>query len=283
VNAASTLERDALMPRPPEGMGRGLGLAVLVHLGLIAALAVGVNWRRSEPQGMEAELWSAVPQVAAPRAVEPPPPPPPPPEPKPRPRVEQPQPAQQAREAQIAVEKERERKQKLKAQQEEAEKAGRQREEQRKKAEAEKKAEADKKDAERKKRERLEAEQKRLDAERERNLQEIIRKAGGGPGTSPGTAAQSSGPSAGYAGRIKARVLPNIVFTETTTRNPVAEVEVRLSSDGRILSTRLLKPSGMPAWDDAVLRAVERTEQLPRDVDGRVPSTMVLTFSPNER
>ncbi|RYF35984.1 MAG: protein TolA, partial [Comamonadaceae bacterium] len=38
--------------------------------------------------------------------------------------------------------------------------------------------------------------------------------------------------------------------------------------------------SGSPAWDEAVQRALERTGSLPRDVDGRVPSPVVIGFRP---
>jgi colicin import membrane protein len=31
-----------------------------------------------------------------------------------------------------------------------------------------------------------------------------------------------------------------------------------------------------------VIRAVVKTEVLPRDIDGRVPSAMVISFRPNE-
>ncbi|HRP27833.1 MAG TPA: protein TolA, partial [Burkholderiaceae bacterium] len=34
--------------------------------------------------------------------------------------------------------------------------------------------------------------------------------------------------------------------------------------------------------DDAVLRAIDKTAVLPRDVDGRVPSTLLLVFQPGE-
>jgi colicin import membrane protein len=33
------------------------------------------------------------------------------------------------------------------------------------------------------------------------------------------------------------------------------------------------------AWDDAILRAIEKTGTLPRDTDGRVPASMILGFS----
>jgi len=44
----------------------------------------------------------------------------------------------------------------------------------------------------------------------------------------------------------------------------------------------LLKSSGHKGWDDAVLKALEKTEKLPRDTDGRVPSPMVITFRPRD-
>lgn len=96
-----------------------------------------------------------------------------------------------------------------------------------------------------------------------------------------GTSAKSSGPSAGYAGRVKARILPNVVFTDEAAGNPEAEVEVRTTPDGTIMSQRLLKSSGNKAWDDAVMKAIVRTGSLPRDIDGRVPSPMIIQFKPN--
>ncbi|MEX8520623.1 MAG: cell envelope integrity protein TolA [Leptothrix sp. (in: b-proteobacteria)] len=108
--------------------------------------------------------------------------------------------------------------------------------------------------------------------------------AGGSPtGSTAGTAAQSSGPSAGYEGRIRARILPNVVFTGQASGHPTAEVEVKVAIDGTIIGRRLLKSSGLPDWDQAVLRAIDRAEVLPRDVDGRIPPVMVLTFDPNKR
>jgi colicin import membrane protein len=62
--------------------------------------------------------------------------------------------------------------------------------------------------------------------------------------------------------------------------NPVAEVEVRTAADGTILSSKIIKSSGVTSWDDAVLRAIEKTEVLPRDLDGRVPSPMIIALKP---
>ena len=261
------LQRDVLMPHPPGGMGPGLMLALLVHVALVIALAFGVNWHASEREGVEAELWAAVPQIAAPRAVEPEPAPvaKPPPKPVPVPKVE-PTPTP---DAQIAIERAK-------------------REEQRKQKELADKQEQEREKAQKAQEAKLEAqrkkeEEKRLAAQREANLKRMMGQAGAtGDAQSTGTAAQSAGPSAAYAGRIKARIKPNIVFTDNPSGNPMAEVEVRLSPDGRILSQKLIKASGLKEWDDAVQRAIERTEVLPRDVDGRVPPTMVIAFRPHD-
>ena len=70
-------DRDQFAPPRPPARLRAIVLAVLAHAILIGALTWGVNWKTSaDMPAVEAELWSAVPQQAAPRAVEPPAPPP---------------------------------------------------------------------------------------------------------------------------------------------------------------------------------------------------------------
>jgi colicin import membrane protein len=270
------MQAAARLPRiEGEGVSKGLLPALFCHGLLFWALAVGVNWRSSDEGAVaEAELWAAVPQAAAPRAVEPPPPPP---EPEVDRRAEQQRAeAQQQRlEAEIAERREREKKQRDKKLQEQRD-AEEKRREQQKTLEAERR---DKQAAERK----TKAEEARREAQRQENLRRIQGLAGasGGP-TATGTALQSAGPSAAYAGRIKARIKPNITLTETLAGNPLAEVEVRTAPDGLILSRRLVKASGNAQWDEAVLRAIDKTERLPRDSDGRVPPLLVITFRPND-
>jgi colicin import membrane protein len=106
--------------------------------------------------------------------------------------------------------------------------------------------------------------------------------AGSGDANSTGKAKQSSGPSASYGGRIRARIKPNITYTETPSGNPTAEVEVRTSPDGTIINRKLVKSSGIRSWDEAVLNAIDKTEVLPRDIDGRVPPSLTLVFSPKD-
>jgi colicin import membrane protein len=130
---------------------------------------------------------------------------------------------------------------------------------------------------------RAQEDAKKMEAQRQENMKRMAGLAGAtGATTSAGTALQASGPSASYGGRIRARVKPNIVFTEDIAGNPTAEVEVRTSPDGTIIGRKLLKTSGVPAWDEAVLKAIDKTEVLPRDVDGRVPPTLVISFRPKD-
>lgn len=276
---------DDLRPRQPGGLSRAALLAIGAHVLLVLALSLGVSWRSNDPPGVEAELWAAVPQVAAPRAVEPEPTPPKPaPKPEPAPKAEPPPPPPN-RDAEIAREK-REQKEKLEKQRledERKEEATRKKQQELAKADAEKKkAEDAKRDADKQK--KAEAERvARIEAEREKQLKRIMGEAGatGAPG-STGTAAQTAGPSASYAGRIKARIMPNIVFTDEISGNPLASVEVKVAPDGTIVGRRLVKSSGVAAWDEAVLRAIDKTEVLPRDTDGRVPPAMVIDFRPRD-
>ena len=281
-NAANA--HELLLPPPGGGLVRGAALALLAHALLFVALTSAVQWRTSPPETVSAELWSAVPQVAAPRAVETPAPPPPLPAPVP-PKVE-PKAEPAPPDPQIAIAKaEKERAERL-----QREKALQERERQAKK---EREAEALKREqAEARKREQqLKAEQlakqkaddERLAKLREDNLRRMMGQAGAtGAPDSTGTAARDAGPSKSYAGKLVATIKPNIVFTDTISGNPAAEVEVSAAPSGTILARRLVRSSGHKDWDDAVLRAIDRTGTLPRDTDGRVPPRIIVAFRPQE-
>ena len=118
---------------------------------------------------------------------------------------------------------------------------------------------------------------------REANLRRMMKEAGSSDDpAATGKAARTSGPSSGYEGRIRARIKPNIVLIGAVSGNPPATVEVRVAPDGTIVGRKLVKSSGSPVWDETVLRAIDKTEVLPKDVDGRVPPTIVITFRPND-
>jgi colicin import membrane protein len=282
---STALHRDDLIPSSPDGTGKGLVLALLVHAMLIAAIAVSVQWRSSAPPGVEAELWAAVPQMAAPRATAPQPQPvapaPQPKPPEPPPRVEPaPQPVA---DAQIAIEKAR--REEVKRQEELLKREELQKREEAKREEARReKEEQDRKKKELADLKRKEAQQvAEMERQREQQMQRIAGLAGAtGEPSSTGTALRTAGPSASYAGRIKARIMPNIVFPDSVEGNPLATVEVKAAPDGTIIGRRLLKSSGVRAWDEAVLRAIDKTEVLPRDTDGRVPPSFEIAFRVRE-
>lgn len=296
-------------PPREKRSARAFVLAILAHLLLLGALTWGVNWKRSDPAAsFEAELWSAVPQQAAPRAAEPPPPPPPPPAPTPpaptppapRPAPEPPKATPTAPDVDIALEQEKKRK--LLQKQKEAEAKQRDERENREQAELQAKKEkavkAKEDLAKRKAAEETQKAEARQDAkdleklqqqkqaeatkkQRDDAMQRMMGMAGAtGGAEATGTALKSSGPSAGYNGKVAAKVRPNVIFTDDIAGNPSAEVEVRTTPDGTIVGQRLTKSSGNKAWDDAVIKAIIRTETMPRDVDGKVPTPMILVFTP---
>ena len=328
--SAAALERDALLPSGDNRIGLGAALALLAHAGLIGALALGLNWRLpTQDIVVSAELWSAVPQAAAPApAVEPPSAATPP---APERRAETPPPstadlaaaraAVQAaeRDAEIALEKKAQQK---KAQQALALREAERRldEERQRQAQAEalrlkqklddkrvaddkaalrKKEQQAKDDKAREDRRQKDAAEQRAAAEkaledkaqdalvakqRQENLKRMLGQAGAAaPGTgganATGTAAKDAAPSAGYAGKIRKAIKDSIIQANKVPGNPVAEVEVRCAPDGSVVGRRIVKPSGNAAWDETVLRAIDRLGSLPRDIDGRIPSTMLLVLS----
>jgi colicin import membrane protein len=229
----------------------------------------------------------------------------PPPPPAPDPQVER-------RDAQIALEKkkqqekkkeiekaeklkiekaDKEKAEKEKADKERTELKRKEREKEREKDDkAKEKAAKEKKAQEDKERDKKKATEKastekadaaRADAMRQENLKRMQGMAGASGGeNATGTALKSSGPSASYAGRLVGRIKPNITYPGDMVGNPRAEIEVKVSPDGTVLSRRILQTSGNKAWDEAVLRAIDKTEILPKDTDGRVPPVIVLGFRP---
>ena len=101
-----------------------------------------------------------------------------------------------------------------------------------------------------------------------------------GSETATGTAQRSAGPSASYAGKVAAEGQAQYRLPRGHRRQPDGRSRSRTSPDGSILGPRLLKSSGIKAWDEAVLKAIDKTDKLPLDTDGRVPSALVISFRP---
>jgi colicin import membrane protein len=199
--------------------------------------------------------------------------------PRPAPRAEAPTP-----DADIAVERKRERK--LQAERkrvEEAAEAERLRvaaADRKRAEEARLKAEEDRKKRELEEQREAKAEEDRLALQRQANLRRMMGQAGAAASAPAGSgnASQTAAPTAAYAGRLIARVRPNIVYTGSAPPSATAEVEVVAAAGGTVISRRLVKGSGYKEWDEAVLRAIDRTPALPRDTDGRVPERLTIAF-----
>jgi colicin import membrane protein len=229
-----------------------MGLALLAHGALIAALTWGTSWR-STPQSIttaSAELWAELPvQATPPLTLQAPSPPEPTPEPA------------AAKAPEIVVEKI---KPKLKD-----------------------KPELPKKDL------KLELKRKELEADRLREelRQDQIKRMGGlagasGTPSSTGTAQQSAAPSASYKGFLISLIRPNIIYqnAELERSNPVTEIEFQLASDGSILRPRIAKSSGNKEWDAIALRAIDRTQVIPRDSKGfRPDGSIIISISPKDK
>ncbi|MFM9922632.1 cell envelope integrity protein TolA [Variovorax sp. H27-G14] len=261
----------------------------------------------------------AAPRLQAPQAPTPvptpPPPPPPPPAPAPVPKpvppappppvVKAPEPAPAPKAPDIALEREKKlkeqkeqkerelekqqqlKKKELEAKQRAEDEADKKQEQQKKLAdqkkqqqEAEAKKAADAKQADAKK---AEAATKQAAADRAATLKRMQGLAGAsGADDSKGTAMRSSGPSSGYGGRIAAAVRPNITFpdADTVNGNPAAEFEVSLAPDGTIVGVKLSKSSGLPGWDEAAERGLRKTDKVPRDTDGRIFPSLIVSLRP---
>jgi len=309
-------QTDFLRPKGVDGWRQGLVLALVAHGLLLLALMLNMSWRTQRVEVVEAEMWSEVPRAAQPAArvvpppapapepaPEPPPvPPTPAPEPIPQPKAAaEPAPKPEPKPADLSVERKpkAEPPKKTKPPKEyfepDPEPVKKRLAEAKTKPKVEPKPEPKK--AETKPSSTPKAEAKPVDkavtkpeakpapvspqqaAQQEKERQERLKRMMadlGGEGT------PSAGPSAQYAGRIKARIKPNVVFTEEVSNNPLATVEVRCAPDGRITGRRLLTRSGNTAWDDAVLRAIDRTEVLPLDEKGRIPAIMQIDFRPRD-
>jgi colicin import membrane protein len=304
-------DRLEFAPPPTPGMMRAFGLAVLAHVFLLAALTWGVHWKREAVSvTAEAELWSATPQQAAPKLVEVAPEPPETPKPpvvKPTPKPTPPPPQVQPKlpDADIALEREKLRLKKekqdeleqqrlAKLKQEKLKQEKREQEELKQekllaKRDQDKKAadEQKKADQESKRKEAVQAQQnaKKQEAQRQENIKRMTGLAGatGSPGSS-GTALRSSGPSASYGQRLAALFKKSLNFPnpESISGNPKATVEVRVSPSGLIMSSRLVTSSGVPSWDAAALRAVDKTERIPADENGNFVSVFPVHFGPKD-
>ena len=151
--------------------------------------------------------------------------------------------------------------------------------------EAQKKAEAEKAAKAKALAQQQQQAKQKLDQERRARLAQLqglagesstgngLAKSGAGTG-SGGTAA-----SPGYADKVKRRVRPNIVWAGETEGLETV-IAVHCSPTGTLLSATVTRGSGNAQWDDAALRAVQRSDPMPLDDNGRAPASFTITIRP---
>lgn len=250
--------------REEPGKKYALAFTVMVHVGLIAALFLGVQWKSSPTEVMEVELWSATPKQATYVPPPPPPPPPPPevkPEPKPIPRVE-PKPEPVLKKPDIAIKEEKKKPEPKKP---------------------EPKPEPPKpepKKPEPKKPEpkpELKPPPKVPDFSKELSRETAELKPRPNPSTqhmanaaaaeAEQRASSNKRGMADYANKIRGKVRGNIVLPPSIQGNPEAIFEVSQLPTGEVLNVRLKHSSGNPALDTAIERAIRKSSPLPKPDD----------------
>lgn len=93
----------------------------------------------------------------------------------------------------------------------------------------------------------------------------------------PVAASQAEG---SYAQRVRAVILPYILLPDDVEGNPVAEIRVSTRPNGEVIDAEVIVSSGSESWDKSVRRAVLKANRMPRDVDGKVPSVLIISFRP---
>jgi colicin import membrane protein len=124
-------------------------------------------------------------------------------------------------------------------------------------------------------------------AQSEQRLKEATERAlrlagASGSGSATGMASHSSGPTAKYGAKVIAAIRPNISQLKEFSASLMADYAVCTDASGKVISAKLVKPSGDPAWDEVALNAILKTDRLPLDENGRVPSPMTIGLKPRD-
>jgi colicin import membrane protein len=257
-------------------------LALAMHVLFFLLLVVGVSWQPKRTDApVVVELWSELPTPPRPKVEPPPAPEPPKQAPRPEPRPEpKPEPAPVPK-PDIALkeklEKERRRMEQI--------------EEEKKKEEANKRAEEKKREEEKKLVEKKrEDEKKRLEEEKQRKEQQARLAKEKEEQLSKLLAQQQAEQAAkgrldAYSRLVGDRIKRYIVLPPNIQGNPEAQFEVVQIPGGEILSVRLKRSSGNPAYDAAVERAIHKAQPLPPPPDAARFSEvreLDLKFRPKE-
>ncbi len=240
-------------PREP-GRWPSLALAAIVHLALFSFLWIGIRWQNETPATMEAEVWDMTPREAAPKEPDPIPE-----QPHRQPIIEEPR-----ENPEIAIEQEKKRQAAIAMQ----------------KALQEEKAEKKKQDNAKK----IKAEQDKKTQEKihEADLKRMMSQIGtGGNGSATNS---TSARADDYSSLITNIIKHNIIYGGNTDvpGNPRAIFKIEQLPSGDIFSIKKVKSSGIPAFDNAVEKAIAKSSPLPKKKNGTVEREIEATFNLKE-
>lgn len=271
------------------GKNKALAFTILVHAGLIAALFLGVQWKRSQPDVVEVELWSSRPTLAVQAAPPPPPPreperkPEPKPEPKPVPKVE-PKPEPPPVKPDIAIKEDKKPKPEPKKPESKPEPKPEPKKPESKKPESEKKPEP-----------KPEAKPQPVTPDFSKALASETAQLKSRPNASTQQMANAAAAEAeqraaagkrglqDYAAKIRGKVRGNIVLPPNIQGNPEAVFEVNQLPSGEVLAVKLKRSSGNPGLDAAIERAILKSSPLPKPDDPALfQRTLEIKYKPIE-
>ena len=269
-----------------------LALSAAVHAVLVAALFFGVQWEYEQPGGAPVDVYFGNPAASPPLPRPTPDPEPTPvpdqkPLPKPEPKADEtpkidPQIANKVKERREKEEKEKLEKERLEKEKAEKLKKQKQEEEQKQKEEEKKKREQKEKEARREdaiakelERDLKQAREHRssetvrsLQSELDAELKGLRGSPNGSPtGSSSGTKASAGNASTrgkdAYIGKIRDKIRGNTVLPPGIQGNPEAVFKVTQLPSGEIIGIKLSKSSGNKALDEAIERAIKKSDPLP--------------------
>ncbi|MFZ6767623.1 TonB C-terminal domain-containing protein [Undibacterium sp. Di26W] len=274
--------------RHQSGQLRSIVLAALVHILLIGFLWIGIRWQNKESTAVVAEVWDLTTREAAPKPVI---------QPDPPPVVEKPiepvpvkeEVRQEDPEIAIAQEKKRKLLEKKKEEELQRELAEKKRKEEQQEKLTEQKRKTEKlalEDADKKKQQAKDklASDKLFKEQMQRMTNQAANTGSGGSGV----VAKSTGNNRGdpsYIAKIAAKVRSNTNFSaiDSTAGNPTVEYRIDLLPDGSLRGAiRKLKSSGIPSFDEAVAKGIEKSAPFPRDKSGEVPPSLELVYRMKE-
>ncbi|MGE5616181.1 MAG: energy transducer TonB [Bacillota bacterium] len=230
-----------------------------MHAAFLALIVFGVTWQSSPTAPLVAELWDKLPPAKSAPPPEPPKPEPEPPKPEP-PKPEPPKappeppkpevkPEPPKPDPEIAEKLEREKREKAKREKLEREKLEREREEKKKQEEAKKKREQ-----EELARKKQEEERQRKEAAEKQRLAEQARQAAV-------SARQKQIDE--WTERIRNKIRGKANVPDTVPTGTEIHVRLRILPGGDVLEATVTKPSGNPAYDAAIQRAIRSAQPLP--------------------